>query len=499
MSADEPRLEDEDDKPQPEYVEHIAKKSVDFAQWYTDVVRKAELADYTPVRGSMVIRPYGYALWENIRDALDAMIKATGHSNMYFPLLIPEHLLMKEAEHVEGFAPEVAWVTEGGNQKLEERLAIRPTSETIIGTLYKKWIRSHRDLPVLINQWANVVRWEMRTRLFLRTAEFLWQEGHTFHATDAEAVEEVDRMLECYRVLHEDWMAIPVIKGRKTEAEKFAGAEYTLSIEALMSDGKALQSGTSHHLGQNFTRAYDITYADRENQRSYPYGTSWGLSTRVVGGLIMCHGDDSGLIMPPKVAPIQVVIVPIYRGEEERATVIAATEKLTRDLAEVRFNGQLLRVHVDDRDEKPGYKFNDWELRGVPLRLEIGPRDLASGQALVVSRLDRSKTPEPLSSLDRRLPELLERFHQDLFQRALDMRQSFTVEVADRDQLMAAYAGGKQALARGNWCGDPACEAEIKAATHGVTIRAIVGDPPAGACAGCGRPAKHTVYWARAY
>jgi prolyl-tRNA synthetase len=266
-----------------------------------------------------------------------------------------------------------------------------------------------------------------------------------------------------------------------------------------MSDGKALQSGTSHHLGQNFTRAYDITYADRENQRSYPYGTSWGLSTRVVGGLIMCHGDDSGLIMPPKVAPIQVVIVPIYRGEEERATVIAATEKLTRDLAEVRFNGQLLRVHVDDRDEKPGYKFNDWELRGVPLRLEIGPRDLASGQALVVSRLDRSKTPEPLSSLDRRLPELLERFHQDLFQRALDMRQSFTVEVADRDQLMAAYAGGKQALARGNWCGDPACEAEIKAATHGVTIRAIVGDPASGACAGCGRPAKHTVYWARAY
>src|SRR4030081_2005765 len=335
MSAEEPRAEADEEKPQPEYVEHITKKSVDFAQWYTDVVRKAELADYTPVRGCMVIRPYGYALWENIQAALDGMIKQTGHSNMYFPLLIPESLLLKEAEHVEGFAPEVSWVTHGGNQKLEERLAIRPTSETIIGTLYKKWIPPTVDLPELINRWANVRRWEMGTRLFLRTAEFLWQEGHTFHATDAETVAEVDRMLDCYRALHEDWLAIPVIKGRKTEAEKFAGAEYTLSVEALMSDGKALQSGTSHHLGQNFTRAYDITYADRENQRSYPFGTSWGLSTRVIGGLIMCHGDDSGLIIPPKVAPIQLVIVPIYRGEEERATVIAATEKLTRDLAEV--------------------------------------------------------------------------------------------------------------------------------------------------------------------
>src|ERR1700682_867629 len=374
MTADKTRLDEQQEPPQPDHVEHIARKSVDFAQWYTDVVRKAELADYTPVRGCMVIRPYGYALWENIRDALDAMIKATGHSNMYFPLLIPESLLMKEAEHVEGFAPEVAWVTEGGNQKLEERLAIRATSETIIGTLYKKWIRSHRDLPVLINQWANVMRWEMRTRLFLRTAEFLLQEGHTFHATEAETLEEVDKMLDCYRALHEDWLAIPVIKGRKTEAEKFAGAEYTLSVEALMSDGKALQSGTSHHLGQNFTRAYDITYADRENQRSYPFGTSWGLSTRVIGGVIMCHGDDAGLVMPPRVAPIQVVVVPIYRGDQERETVMGAIEELTTALEGARYNDQALRVHVDDRDEKPGYKFNDWELRGVPLRLENGPR-----------------------------------------------------------------------------------------------------------------------------
>src|SRR3984893_13434049 len=499
MTAEEPRADAEEEKAQPEYVEHITKKSVDFAQWYTDVVRKAELADYTPVRGCMFIRPYGWALWENIRDALDAMIKATGHSNMYFPLLIPEHLLMKEAEHVEGFAPEVAWVTEGGNQKLEERRAIRPPSETIIGTLYKKWIRSHRDLPVLINQWANVMRWEMRTRLFLRTAEFLWQEGHTFHATDEETVAEVDKMLDCYRALHEDWLAIPVIKGRKTEAEKFAGAEYTVSIEALMSDGKALQSGTSHHLGQNSTRAYDITYADRENQRSCPYGTSWGLSTRVIGGLIMCHGDESGLIMPPKVAPIQVVIVPIYRGDEERATVMSAIKELSTALDGARYNDQKLRVHIDDRDEKPGYKLNGWDRRGVPLRLEIGPRDLANGQAVVVNRLDRAKAPEQLSSLDRRLPDLLDLFHQRLLSRALDIRASFTVEVAGREELLAAYAGGRQALARGPWCGEPSCEAEIKEATHGATIRVIVDDAARGARSWCGRPARHNVYWARAY
>jgi prolyl-tRNA synthetase len=500
MTADDTRPEEDTEKPQPEYVEHIARKSEDFAQWYTDVVRKAELADYTPVRGCMVIRPYGYALWENIRDALDDMIKATGHSNMYFPLLIPESLFLKEAEHVEGFAPEVAWVTHGGDRKLEERLAIRPTSETIIGTLYKKWIRSHRDLPVLINQWANVMRWEMRTRLFLRTAEFLWQEGHTFHATDAETVEEVDKMLECYRSLAEDWLAMPVIKGQKTEAEKFAGARYTMSIEALMSDGKALQSGTSHHLGQNFTKAYDITYADRENQRRYPYGTSWGLSTRVIGGVIMCHGDEAGLIMPPRVAPIQVVIVPIYRGEEERATVLEAVNSLTADLtANSAYDGRPLRVHVDDRDEKPGYKFNDWELRGVPLRVEIGPRDLANGQAVVVERIGRGKQPERLSSLSKRLPDQLDLFHQRLFSRALDMRASFTVEVASRAELDAAYADGKQALARGSWCGDGACEAEIKETTHGASIRGIVANEASGACAGCGKPGTHTVYWARAY
>jgi prolyl-tRNA synthetase len=345
---------------------------------------------------------------------------------------------------------------------------------------------------VLINQWANVVRWEMRTRLFLRTAEFIWQEGHTFHATDEETVEEVDRMLECYRALSEDWLAVPVIKGLKTEAEKFAGAKYTMSIEALMSDGKALQSGTSHHLGQNFTKAYDITYSDRDNKRSYPYGTSWGLSTRVIGGLIMCHGDDAGLIMPPRVAPIQVVIVPIYRGDEQRAVVEAAVSNLKASLTGI-------RVHVDDRDEKPGYKYNDWELRGVPLRVELGPRDIEAGQAMIVERINREKVAVPIGELSARLPEMLEQFHVRLFDRAAAMRESYTVHVTSRVDLEAAYADGKQALARGPWCGDAACEEEIKNATRGVTIRGVVLETASGGCAGCGQAAKRTVYWARAY
>ncbi|MEA2646136.1 MAG: prolyl-tRNA synthetase [Chloroflexota bacterium] len=483
-----------DDRPQPEYVEHITKKSEDFNQWYVDVVRKAELADYAPVRGCMVIRPYGFALWENIRDALDGMIKATGHQNMYFPLLIPESYLLREAEHVEGFAPEVAWVTRGGKADLDEPLAIRPTSEAIIGPLYKKWIRSHRDLPVLVNQWANVVRWEMRTRLFLRTTEFLWQEGHTFHETSEEAAAEVERMLDCYRVLAEDWCAMPVIRGRKTESEKFAGADYTLSIEALMSDGKALQAGTSHHLGQNFTRAYDITFADRDNQRRHPHGTSWGLSTRVIGGIIMAHGDEAGLILPPKVAPIQVVVIPIFRGPEQEATVRAAA----RDLKQAIEGGA--RVHVDERDEKPGYKYNDWELKGVPLRVEIGPRDIEAGTAVVVDRLTREKTQVPIGELPGRLPALLDAFHARLLDRALALREYFTVEVSSRADLDAAF-DGRNALAHGPWCGDADCEAEIKDHTKGVTIRAIVEGEASttGECAACGKPAKHTVYWARAY
>lgn len=478
---------------EPEYVEFIRKKSEDFSGWYNDVVRKAELADYTPVRGCMVIRPYGWALWENIRDALDAMIKATGHSNMYFPLLIPESLLMKEAEHVEGFAPEVAWVTHGGNSRLEERLAIRPTSETIIGTLYKKWIRSYRDLPVLINQWANVMRWEMRTRLFLRTAEFLWQEGHTFHATSEEAAEEVAKMLECYRVLAEEWLAMPVLRGRKSPAETFPGADYTMAIEAIMSDGKALQSGTSHHLGQNFTKTYEIEFADRDNQRKNPYSTSWGLSTRVIGALIMCHGDEAGLIMPPKVAPIQVVIVPIFRGDEQKATVMRAVFEVRDELKAI------ARVHVDDRDEKPGFKYNDWELRGVPLRIELGPRDIEAGQAVVVDRLDREKIQVPLAELVERVEDMLSAFQARLFGRALRTRDSYTVEVRSRDELNAAFAEGKNSLAHGPWCGDGACETEIKDATRGVTIRVLTEEDVTGTCSGCGKPAKSFAWWARAY
>ncbi|MEA2681707.1 MAG: prolyl-tRNA synthetase [Chloroflexota bacterium] len=478
---------------EPEYVEFIRKKSDDFAGWYNDVVRKAELADYTPVRGCMVIRPYGYALWENIQAALDRMIKDTGHSNMYFPLLIPESLLLKEAEHVEGFAPEVAWVTHGGSEKLAERLAIRPTSETIIGTLYKKWIRSHRDLPVLINQWANVMRWEMRTRLFLRTAEFLWQEGHTFHATRDEAAEEVAKMLECYRVLAEEWLAIPVVKGKKTEEEKFPGADYTVSIEAVMSDGKALQSGTSHHLGQNFTRAYDINYTDRENTRQFPFSTSWGLSTRIIGALIMCHGDDAGLIMPPRVAPIQVVIVPIYRGDEQKVTVMRAVAEVRDALKPV------ARVHVDERDEKPGYKYNDWELRGVPLRIELGPRDVEAGHAVVVDRLDREKHQVPLDGIADRIEVMLTEFQARLFGRALRTRESFSVEVSTREELLAAFAEGRNSFAHGPWCGDSACELDIKEATRGVTIRVVTEEEPTGACAACGKPATALAYWARAY
>ena len=496
MSEERAQAFEAEDDPaqQPKYVEHIRRKSEDFSGWYNDVVRKAELADYTPVRGCMVIRPYGYALWEAIRDALDGMIKETGHQNMYFPLLIPESLLMKEAEHVEGFAPEVAWVTRGGGKELAEPLAIRPTSEVIIGTLYRDWIKSHRDLPVLINQWCNVMRWEMRTRLFLRTAEFLWQEGHTFHATHQEAAEEVDRMLDCYRALAEDWLAIPVLKGRKTEEEKFPGAEYTTSIEALMSDGKALQSGTSHHLGQNFTRTYDISYSDRENKREYPYGTSWGLSSRVIGAVIMAHGDEAGLILPPRVAPYQVVVVPIFRGPEEGERVLAAARDLQKSL-----KGKV-RVHVDDREEKPGFKYNDWELRGVPLRVEIGPRDLDAGKVVVVDRIDRTKTDVPLAEVAARLPGMLDDFQARLFRRALDTRASFQVDVTDRASLEAAFAG-RQALARGWWCERRECELEIKDALGGVSIRIVADEelPAGAACAGCGQPAVRVVYWSRAY
>jgi prolyl-tRNA synthetase len=475
----------------------IASKSEDFDRWYVDVVRRAELADYTPVKGCMVIRPYGYALWERTRDALDAMIKRTGHENMYFPLFIPESYLTKEAEHVEGFAPEVFWVTQGGSRELEERLAIRPTSETIICSMYADWIHSWRDLPVLVNQWCNVARWEKRTRLFLRTAEFLWQEGHTFHATDEEAAAEVDTMLDCYRELAEEWLAIPVIKGRKTESEKFAGARYTLSIEAMMSDGWALQSGTSHHLAQNFTTAYGISYSDRENTLQHPHQTSWGLSTRIIGGLIMAHGDDAGLVIPPRVAPVQVVVVPITRSndEESNRAVEEACARLEREV------GEAVRLRVDRREGmRPGEKFAHWELRGVPLRVTVGPKDLAEGKVTLVRRVDGEESVVPLEGLGGRLATLLEEAQAAIFARARRMLEERSVDVATLDELAAAFAE-RPVFASAPFCNRPECETAIKAKVHAATVRNLRADRSAdGApCLVCGQPADHVALIARAY
>jgi prolyl-tRNA synthetase len=464
--------------------DQIARKSENFAEWYTDVVRKAELADYSPIRGCMIIRPYGYALWENVQRALDDMIKATGHQNMYFPLLIPESFLMKEAEHVEGFAPEVAWVTHAGGSELEERLAIRPTSETIICSTYKRYIQSWRDLPVLINQWANVMRWEMRTRFFLRTTEFLWQEGHTFHATPREAAEETDKMLGVYQTLAEEWLAIPVIPGRKTAAEKFPGADNTISIEAMMSDGRALQAGTSHNLGQNFTKAYEIEFQTKEaGVREHPYQTSWGLSTRIIGAIIMTHGDESGLVLPPRVAPVQVVIVPIARKAEERATVMAAVDEIERSLK----GG--VRVKVDAREElTPGFKYNEWELKGVPVRLEIGPRDLANGQAVLARRDTRTKETVALADLAQRVPDLLAEVQQNLFDRALALRESLTLAVNDYETFTRELAE-RNVFLLAHHCGQADCEKAIQEETK-ATARCIPFAAPAedGVCVRCGRP-----------
>jgi prolyl-tRNA synthetase len=478
-----------------DFVKEITKMSADFDRWYTDVVRKAELADYSGVRGCMVIRPYGYAIWEAIQRAFDDMIKASGHENAYFPLLIPRDIFMKEAEHVEGFAPEVAWVTRAGGdmKELEEPLVVRPTSETIIGTIMKRYIQSHRDLPQLLNQWCNVLRWELRTRLFLRTAEFLWQEGHTFHASGKEAEDEVALILGYYADVAEDWLAMPVIRGRKSEAEKFAGAEYTTSIEAMMRDGLALQAGTSHFLGQNFSRAYDIAFTNRENQRELCYTTSWGISTRLIGGLIMAHGDDSGLVVPPRVAPIQAVVVPIFRDEEGRRRVeefIGGWEK------EVRAAG--VRLRVDWRDERPGNKFAWWEMKGVPLRLEVGPRDVEAGQVVMADRLDRTKRPLPTAGLGQRLREELDAYHGRLFQRALDFREARTREVGSRQEFLDLFAEGNY-FVWANWCEDPECEARIKDETGATTRNFDPDEKVSGRCVFCDRPATRRPVWARAY
>ena len=476
------------------FVKEITPRSEDFSRWYTDVVRRAELADYSPVKGSMVIRPYGYAMWELMQQALDRRIKATGHVNAYFPMFIPEGLLQKEAAHVEGFAPQVAWVTHGGEEKLEERLVVRPTSEAIIGTMYSKWIQSWRDLPVLINQWANVVRWEKVTRLFLRTTEFLWQEGHTVHETEAEAQAETLRMLGVYKDFVETELAMPVLEGRKTDSEKFAGADKTYSIEALMGDGRALQAGTSHNLGQNFAKVFDITFQGRDKTVQYGWQTSWGMTTRLIGGVIMTHGDDSGLILPPRVAPHQVVIVPIPRGDW-RETVLPHAERIR---AEIEARG--VRVRLDDREEhSPGWKFAEWEMRGVPLRLEIGPRDIKNGQVMLVRRDTRDKAPAPMEGLAERIAELLDVIQQGLFDRAAAFRDEHTARTADRAEF-GELLEGRPGYVIAPWCGGADCEQRIKTDTQ-ATIRNLPLDPPpaSGSCIQCGKPGQVDACFAKSY
>jgi prolyl-tRNA synthetase len=481
------------------FVSELTRQSEDFPGWYNDVVLKAQLASYSPVRGCMIIRPYGFAIWESMRDELDRYIKATGHDNVYFPVFVPKSLLDREADHVEGFDPQVAWVTRAGGSDLEEPLAIRPTSEAIIAEVVKDWIQSYRDLPLLMNSWNNVVRWEMRTRLFLRTAEFLWQEAHTFHATEEDAAAEVATGLAGYVKVCEEWLAIPVIQGRKSPAETFPGADYTHAVEAMMRDKKALQAGTSHMLGQNFARAADITFLDRNNERVHPYGTSWGFSTRMVGATIMAHGDDSGLVLPPNVAPVQVVIVPIFRSEDDRVAVAAAIERLEAQLADVHTVSGPLRYKVDWREETPGYKYNHWELRGVPFRLEIGPRDVANDAAMLVRRLDRAKESLPMAALAEELPKRLVAYQADVFQRALDFRAENTHH-ADTLGEMSEILDGPGGFIMAPWCGSAECEKAVSEA-NGATIRVVPFDSPdeAAACVVDGAPSERRVLFARAY
>src|SRR5438874_11039732 len=445
------------------FVKEIRKQAGDFPGWYNDVVRKAQLADNSPVAGTMIVRPYGYALWENIRDPLDGLIKETGHENWYFPALIPLSFLQKEKDHVAGFEPEFQLVTKGGGKDLEEPLVLRPTSETMIATVLRDYIQSYRDLPVLTNQWNNVFRWELKARFFLRTREFLWQEGHTFHETAAEAEEEVARMLDCYRRIAEEWCAIPVLAGRKSESEKFAGARYSTAIEGMMMDGKALQMATSHYFADNFTRAYDLTFTGRNNERQYPHSTSWGMSTRMVGALIMAHGDASGLQLPPRVAPTQVVIVPIFRSDAERNQIESALRVIMTALDDI-------RVKVDWRDERPGFKFSEWELKGVPIRIEIGPRDLASRQVTIVRRLDRLKKAVPVKELQTAIPAMLEHIQAALFKRALEFREAHTVRLDSLEPLVRFFEDSI-GFAITPWCGNGDDEVTVQKRTVGVTTR----------------------------
>jgi len=474
--------------------EKLPTQKENFSEWYNQVVLRAEMADYAPVRGCMIVRPYGWALWENIQQALDWRFKATGHVNAAFPLLIPMSFMEKEKEHVEGFSPELAIVTIGGGEKLEEPLVIRPTSETIIGYSYARWIKSYRDLPVLINQWGNVVRWEMRTRLFLRTLEFYWQEGHTAHATYEEGEEETRRMLEIYTRFAYDDAAVPVIQGRKSDTEKFAGALRSYSIEAMMGDTRALQAGTSHNLGQNFAQAFEIRYLDINNQLQYCWTTSWGLSTRFIGAIIMTHGDDQGLILPPRLAPFQVVIVPIFRNDIEKSLVMPVVERLRQEL-------KSFRLKVDDRaDLTPGFKFNDWEMRGVPLRIEVGPKDVEKGSVMAARRDIPGKAGKTILSqenLSAQVAAMLENIQAALLARATAFRDAHIFDPKGYEELKEVV---QQGWAFSWWCGDNECEAKIKDDTK-ATIRCVPLEQPGGSenCIYCGKPAKEKVYFSRAY
>jgi prolyl-tRNA synthetase len=476
--------------------EKLPTRAQDFSEWYNQLVLKAQLADYAPVRGCMVVRPYGWALWENITAALDRRFKATGHQNVAFPMLIPRSFIDKEKHHVEGFSPELAVVTIGGGEELAEPLVIRPTSETIIGHMWSKWIQSYRDLPVLMNQWNSVVRWELRTKLFLRTLEFYWQEGHTAHATREEAEFETRQMLDIYTDFAVNDAAIPVIPGKKSDAEKFAGADTTFSIEAMMGDGKALQAGTSHFLGQNFAQAFEVRYLDQNGQLQHCWTTSWGLSTRFIGAIIMVHGDDQGLVLPPKLAPIQAVIVPIYKTDEEKAVVLEAARKLNAELVKAN-----IRVKLDEREgQSAGWKFNDWEMRGVPVRVELGPKDVAK-QAAVLARRDKpgreGKASVNLAELPVVIDKLLAEVQQSLHDKALAFRKANTHDAKNLEDLKRAVESG---FALASWCGSGDCEAKIKEETR-ATMRCIPleQEGAAGDCVSCGKPASDRAIFARAY
>ena len=477
---------------QEKMVDEITSMEDDFAKWYTDICKKAELIDYTSVKGCMAIRPYGYAIWENMQRILDGMFKALGHENVCMPMFIPESLLQKEKDHVEGFAPEVAWVTHGGSEKLEERLCVRPTSETLFCEHYANIIHSHRDLPKLYNQWVSVVRWEKTTRPFLRSREFLWQEGHTIHATAEEAIEETERMLGVYTEFCKKYLAMPVIEGQKTESDKFAGAVSTYAIEALMHDGKALQAGTSHYFGDGFAKAFNIQYQDKENKLVYPHQTSWGVTTRLIGAIIMTHGDNNGLVLPPAVAPIQAVIIPIaaHKG--------GVLEKAAEIKAELEKAG--IRVKVDDSDNSPGWKFAEYEMKGVPVRIEVGPRDIENGQCVLVTRHNREKTIVPLDDLAESVSKKLDEVRDGIYAAALENREKHTYSCKTMDEIISALEENGDGFVKAMWCGDEECEDKVKEIT-GVGSRCIPFDQEniSDTCVCCGKPAKHMLLWGKAY